>query len=69
MNTNKLKAAMALNQDNGSKLSEALGISHSRFSMKLNSKDGAEFTQGEIHAIKTRYKLSADEVDDIFFAQ
>ena len=57
---------MALNGDTGTTLSEALGLSQQRFSAKLNG-NNAEFTQGEIQLIKDRYKLPAEEVDDIFF--
>ena len=53
--------------DNGRTLSEALGISEQRFSKKINGTDDAEFTQHEIKIIKARYKLSAKEVDSIFF--
>ena len=66
MNTNKLRAVMILNDDNGGDLAKYLGITHNRFSKKLNSNE-AEFTQGEIMAIKEKYKLTANEVDDIFF--
>lgn len=65
MNVNKLKAVMVLHGDTGGDLAKFLGISHSRFSQKLNGK--AEFIQGEIMDIKKRYKLTAEEVDDIFF--
>lgn len=66
MNTNKLRAVMALNGETGGILSKALGISEQRFSAKLNGKN-AEFTQNEIHIIKDRYNLSAEEIDNIFF--
>lgn len=66
MNTNKLRAKMALYGDTGTALSEFLGISQQRFSAKIN-KNNAEFTQGEIQLIKDRYQLSAEEVDEIFF--
>lgn len=66
MNTNKLRAKMALFGDTGNTLSETLGISPQRFSAKIND-NNAEFTQGEIQIIKDRYNLTADEVDDIFF--
>lgn len=66
MNTNKLKSKMALFGDTGNTLADALDISPQRFSAKLNEKS-AEFTQGEIQIIKERYKLTAKEVDEIFF--
>ena len=66
MNTNKLRAKMALYGDTGGTLAKALGLSPQWFSRKLNEKN-AEFTQGEIQAIKDRYNLTAEEVDEIFF--
>lgn len=68
MNKNALKAKMVLHGDTGATLSEALGISRQTFSAKINEKDGAEFTQGEISIIKTRYSLTPDEISNIFFA-
>lgn len=67
MNTNKLRSIMALHGDTGNDLAEALSLSPQRFSAKLNEKNGAEFTQGEIQIIKGRYILDAKEIDDIFF--
>lgn len=67
MNKNALKAKMVLHGDTGATLSEALGISRQQFSAKLNEKNGAEFTQGEIRIIKDRYSLTGDEVNLIFF--
>lgn len=66
MNTNKLRAKMALHGDTGGTLSDALGISQQRFSMKIND-NNAEFTQSEIQMIKNRYNLTPEEVDEIFF--
>ena len=67
LNKLKLEAVMKLNGDNGTLLSAFLGIARSTFSAKLNETNGAEFTQGEIAKIKTKYDLSAQEIDDIFF--
>jgi hypothetical protein len=60
---------MILHGDTGNTLAKALGISPQRFSAKINERNGAEFTQGEIMAIKERYNLSADDIDDIFFSK
>lgn len=68
MRKNELEAMMKLNGDTGNTLSEYLGIARSTFSAKLNETNGAEFTQGEILAIKTKYSLTAEQVDRIFFA-
>ncbi|MBR5582972.1 MAG: hypothetical protein IKW21_00420 [Lachnospiraceae bacterium] len=58
---------MKLFGDRNEDLAEAIGISPQRFSAKLNETNGAEFTMGEIRAIKIRYNLTAEEVDEIFF--
>lgn len=68
MNTNELRAEMARHGDTGVTLAEYLGIARNTFSAKLNSANGAEFTQGEISMIKERYNLSAAAIDEIFFA-
>lgn len=68
MNKRKLEAAMKLYGDTGGTLAEALNISRSTFSNKLNETNGSEFTQGEITVIKQRYSLTAEDVDGIFFA-
>lgn len=67
MNKQRLEAMMKLNGDTGKSLSEYLGISRSTFSAKLNEHRGAEFTQGEIKAIKEKYSLSDADTVDIFF--
>lgn len=67
MNTRLLKSKMVLFGDTGSELADALGISRQQLSAKMNETNGAEFTQGEIKIIKTRYDLSCTDVDEIFF--
>lgn len=44
-----------------------IGISLSRFNAKLNETDGAEFTLGEVQALKDLLHLNSDQVDNIFF--
>ena len=58
---------MKLHGDTGKSLSEYLGISTSRFSLKLNEKDGAEFTKGEMTKIIEKYNLNEMQIFDIFF--
>lgn len=65
MDKSALKAKMIINNDTGMELSKALDISETTLSAKLNGK--SEFTRSEIAKIKVRYRLSATEVDDIFF--
>lgn len=68
MNKAKLESVMKLFGDTGTSLAEHLGMARSTFSAKINETNGAEFTQGEMAAIKAKYGLSADDVDSIFFA-
>ena len=68
MNKNYLEAVMKRHGDNCGILSEYLGIARGTFSAKINETNGAEFTQGEIIKIRQRYNLSAEELDEIFFA-
>lgn len=68
MNKNMLESQMKLNGDTAGTLSEAIGISRQTFSLKINDK-GSEFTQSEITSIKNRYKLTPEQIDNIFFAQ
>lgn len=69
MNTSLLKSKMVLFGDNNTTLGKALGISYQTVSAKLNNTNGAEFTQGEILSIKKRYRLTPEEIDEIFFNQ
>lgn len=69
MNKNELEAMMKRHGDTGGELAEYLGIARSTFSAKINEKNGAEFTQNEIVAIKRKYNLNPAEVDIIFFAE
>ena len=67
MNKNMLVSKMKLHGDRNEDLAKYIGVSPQRFSAKLNGKDGAEFTQGEIAKVKERYTLTGEEVDAIFF--
>lgn len=67
MNKALFRSFMVKFGDTQETLANAMGISLSRLNAKINS-NGAEFTQSEILFIKQRYKLSASNVDAIFFA-
>lgn len=69
MRKRELEALMKLNGDNGNTLAAYLGMARSTFSAKLNETNGAQFTQGEIMAIKEKYQLTAEQVDSIFFSK
>ena len=62
-----LESIMKLHADTGTSLAGYLGIARSTFSAKLNESRGAEFTQSEILAIKKRYQLSPEQIDQVFF--
>ena len=63
-----LESEMKANGDTGTALAAFLGMARSTFSAKINETNGAEFTQGEIYRIKKKYNLSAERINEIFFA-
>ena len=67
MNKKLLRSEMVLHDDTNGTLAEVLGISQQSFSAKLNETNGAEFNQGEISKIRSRYNLSDEKVVSIFF--
>ena len=67
MKKNELESVMKLFGDTGADLAQYLGIARSTFSAKINETNGAEFTQREIMLIKERYKLTPEQLDNIFF--
>lgn len=70
MNDVKLLKSFILRHDGTQqKLAEAMGLSLSRLNAKINETGGAEFNQREIGFIKSRYSLSNEDVDSIFFAE
>lgn len=69
MNKLKLKSFMVLHGDTMCKVAKRLGITPQRLSAKMNEYRGAEFTQSEISKIKDMYKLSAEEIEEIFFEE
>lgn len=61
-----LRSIMILNGDTNKTLADYLGITEQSVSNKINE-NGTEFKQGEIRLIRTRYNLTSDQVDRIFF--
>lgn len=57
---------MKAHGDTQESLADALGISRTRLTAKINGV--SDFRQLEMLFIKKRYDLTADEVDDIFFS-
>ena len=62
-----LRSIMVLHGDTNKDLADYLGISEQSVSNKINE-NGTEFKQGEIARIKTKYNLSSEQIDNIFFA-
>lgn len=48
-------------------VAEKIGVSLSRLNAKINETDGAEFSLGEVQALKELLHLNPDQVDNIFF--
>ena len=67
MDSALLKYVMSRNGDSSKDLALYLGISETWLSQKINE-NGAEFRLSEIKKIIKRYKLTAEEVLKIFFA-
>ena len=67
MNKNAFVSMYKLHGDTQETLAKAIGISVQRLNAKINLTGGADFTQSEIMAIKIRYNLTAEQIDDIFF--
>lgn len=68
MNKDKLLAIIKEHGDTQEELASAIGLSRTRLSAKIHSRDNASFTQPEIKAIKNRYNLSEADLNIIFFS-
>ena len=67
MNKGLLRSVMVLNGDTNRDLAVYLDISEQSVSNKINE-NGTEFKQGEIAMIRQRYKLTAEQIEAIFFS-
>lgn len=67
MNKLSLESVMKKFGDTQSSLAEYLGITRSSMNKKINE-NGSTFTQPEIKAIIDKYSLSAEDINEIFFA-
>lgn len=67
MNKSLLRSFMVLHGDTNRSLSDFLKISEQSLSNKING-NGTEFRQGEIALISRRYRLSAEQIEAIFFS-
>lgn len=67
MNKALLASYMVRHGDTQKTLSDAMGLSLSRLNAKINHTNRADFRQNEIAFIASRYELTADEINLIFF--
>ena len=65
MNASLMKSYIVKNNDTQERLAASLGIALATLNAKINGK--SSFRQTEIAAIKSRYHMTADEVDYVFF--
>lgn len=68
MNTNLLKGKLRELGLTQADAAAQLGVSLSRFNAKLNKREGAEFSLGELKALKALLSLTCEQLDQIFFA-
>ena len=69
MNSSLLKGEIRARSMTQEDVASKIGVSLSRFNAKLNSTGGAEFSLGEVRAIKDLLRLDANAVDTIFFTE
>lgn len=67
MNSALLKGEIRARSMTQEDVASKIGVSLSRFNAKLNNTGGAEFSLGEVRAIKSLLCLDSDAVDTIFF--
>ncbi len=68
MKTSLLLSIVKMHGDTQEDLAIAIGISRTRLSAKLHARNGASFTQPEIAAIKKRYSMSDETLNEVFFS-
>ncbi len=69
MNVGKLLGIIKENGDTQTTLANKIGLTRGRLNAKIHQRNNASFTQPEILAIKNRYLLSSEQIDEIFFTQ
>lgn len=67
MNANMLKGKLRERSMTQAEIAPKIGLSLSRFNAKLNETGGAEFSLGEVRAIKSILRLDSAQTEQIFF--
>lgn len=68
MNADILKGKMREKAMTQKYVADKVGISLSRFNVKLNGTGGAEFSLGEVKSLRDLFDLAAEQVEQIFFS-
>lgn len=68
MNKDLLKGRIRSLGMTQSDIATKVGISLSRFNAKINETDGAEFSLGEVQALKRILNLTSEQIDLIFLS-
>ena len=68
MNADVLKGKIREKAMTQGEVATKIGCSLSRFNAKLNETNGAEFSLGEVRALKQLLLLTPEQTDVIFFA-
>lgn len=63
-----LKGKMSEKSLTQNDVAQRIGLSLSRFNAKLNGYNGAEFSLGEVRAMKKLLELTTEQIDSIFFS-
>ena len=69
MNANLLKGVLRSKGITQETAARKIGISLSRFNAKLNGTGGAEFSLGDVQALRNYLELTPEDVDRIFFEE
>lgn len=67
MNADMLKGKLREHALTQADAASKIGLSLSRFNAKLNETGGAEFSLGEVRALKSLLSLGAQQTEEIFF--
>lgn len=69
MDSEKLKGYMKINGDDFRSLAAALGINYNTLYLKTSPRSNCCFNQNEINIIRERYRLTPEELFNVFFAK
>lgn len=67
MNKSQFKVQMLKHKETMEQIAELLDIHVTTLSLKLNGR--TSFTQGEIQCLKKHWKLSAEDLNAVFFTE